>query len=134
MGFICLLIFKIWSIDQLIGSNSGATLLAIILYGLSVIPFNYLASFLFTEHTAAQNSMLLFYIFTGALLLIATIVLTIISSTHDIAFHIKFVCRLVPSYCFGECIANIIVRDRSVHAKGWDGCRGAACLRSPCFS
>ena len=110
MGLLCLLIFRIWSIDALIGSNTGGVFLAIILYGLSVIPFNYMASFFFEESTSAQNSMLLFYIFVGALVLIATIVLSIISSTKAAAWHIKFVCRLVPSYCFGECIANIIVR------------------------
>ena len=117
MGLLCLLIFKIWGIDTLTGSNTGGVLLAIVLYGLSVIPFNYLASFLFTESTSAQNSMLLFYIFVGALVLIAMIVLTIIESTRNIAFNLKFVCRLVPSYCFGECIANIITRS-SVTAWG----------------
>jgi ATP-binding cassette subfamily A (ABC1) protein 3 len=111
MGLLCLLIFRIWNIPQLIGENTGAVFLAIILYGLSVIPFNYVMSFLFTESTSAQNSMLLFYIFTGALLLIATIVLGIISSTRAAVFHIRFVCRLIPSYCFGEVIANIIVRE-----------------------
>lgn len=111
MGLFCLLIFRIWGIDELIGENTGGVFLAIVLYGLAVIPFNYLFSFFFTESTSAQNSMLLFYIFAGALLLIATIVLSIIESTKDIAYHIKFVCRLIPSYCFGECIANIIVRE-----------------------
>ena len=111
MGLFCLLIFRIWSIEELIGENTGGVFLAIVLYGLAVIPFNYLFSFFFTESTSAQNSMLLFYIFAGALLLIATIVLSIIESTKDIAYHIKFVCRLIPSYCFGECIANIIIRE-----------------------
>ncbi len=34
MGLLCLLIFKIWGINQLIGENTGGTLLAIILYGM----------------------------------------------------------------------------------------------------
>ncbi len=111
MGLLCLLIFKIWGIDQLVGANTGGTFLAIVLYGLAVIPFNYLCSFAFTESTSAQNSMLLFYIFAGALLLIAMLVLGIIESTKHIAYHLKFVCRLIPSYAFGECIANIIIRE-----------------------
>jgi len=111
MGLLCLLIFRIWDISELLGSNTGATFISIVLYGLSVIPFNYMCSFAFSESTSAQNSMLLFYIFAGALLLIAMLVLGIIESTKDIASHLRWVCRLIPSYCFGECIANIIVRE-----------------------
>jgi ATP-binding cassette subfamily A (ABC1) protein 3 len=110
MGLLCLLIFQIWGIDALIGSNAGAVFLAILLYGLSVIPFTYMASLLFSESTSAQNSMLLFYIFVGALLLIVTIVMGIIPSTQSAAYNIKFFFRLAPSYCFGECIANILTR------------------------
>jgi ATP-binding cassette subfamily A (ABC1) protein 3 len=110
MGLLCLLIFRICSIPQLIDSNTGGVFLAIVLYGLSICPFNYMASFCFTESTSAQNTMLLFYIFSGALLLIATIVMGFISSTMTAVYYIKFFCRLIPSYCFGESIANIIAR------------------------
>jgi hypothetical protein len=113
MGLLCLAIFKIWGINELVGSNTGATFLAIVLFGLSVIPFNYLCSFLFTESTSAQNTMLLFYIFTGALLLIALIVMSIISSTQQAAKALNYIVRLIPSYAFGETIANIIVRGSS---------------------
>lgn len=113
MGLLCLLIFRIWGISELIGANTGATFLAIVLYGLSVIPFNYCLSFLFTDHNSAQNSSLLFYIFAGALLLIAMIVLQILPSTRDVAAHIVFICRLFPPFCFGESIANIITRESS---------------------
>jgi len=110
MGLLCLLIFRIWSIPELVDQNAGAAFLAIILYGFAIIPFNYVASFLFTNSTTAQNTMLLFYIFTGALLLIATIVLSLISSTKNIAYYLKFFLRCLPSYSFGEAIANLITR------------------------
>ena len=110
MGLLCMIIFSIWDIEPLIGENSGATLVVIIFYGLSIIPFNYCASFLFTESTSAQNSMLLFYIFAGAILLIAIIVLSLIESTKDAAYYLRFICRLLPSFSFGEAIGNIITR------------------------
>ena len=53
---------------------------------------------------------LLSYILCGAFLLIASLVLDIISSTHSINAKLKFVYRLLPTYCFSEAIANIIDR------------------------
>jgi hypothetical protein len=46
----------------------------------------------------------------GAFLLIASLVLDIISSTHGINAKLKFVYRLLPTFCFSEAIANIIDR------------------------
>ena len=107
---LCLLALAIYDISQLIGSNTGATVIALLLYALSVIPFSAFCSFLFTSPTSAQNVMLIFYIIIGAFLLIASLVLDIISSTHSINQKLKFIYRLLPTFCFSEAIANIIDR------------------------
>lgn len=109
-GLLCLLVFGIFKVDALIGENAGATFLSILLYGISIIPFTYILSFLFNDHNTAQNVILLLYILIGACLLIASIVLDLFDSTKDANSHLKFVYRLFPSFCFGECIVNLIVR------------------------
>eukprot|EP01006_Ploeotia_vitrea_P052557 TRINITY_DN67703_c4_g1_i7.p1 TRINITY_DN67703_c4_g1~~TRINITY_DN67703_c4_g1_i7.p1 ORF type:complete len:613 (-),score=314.03 TRINITY_DN67703_c4_g1_i7:62-1711(-) len=83
----------------------------ILFYGLSVISFTYLASFLFKSHSSAQNAMLMVYIMTGAILLIVSVILDIIESTRDANRVLKYFYRLIPSYCFGEALVNEIVRD-----------------------
>jgi ABC-type Na+ transport system ATPase subunit NatA len=110
MAVLCLIVLAIWDVKPLIGSNSGATIVALILYGLSIIPFTYLTSFLFKSHTGAQNTMLLFFIITGAAFLVALIILRIISSTKRIAEILSWIVRLLPSYAFAESIAFIMIR------------------------
>ena len=107
---LCLLAVAIYDISELIGSNTGATVLALLLYALSVIPFAALCSFLFRSPTSAQNIMLIFFIIVGAFLLILSLVLDIIPSTQHINKSLKFVYRLLPTFCFSESIANLINR------------------------
>ena len=50
------------------------------------------------------------YIFTGAILLIVSVVLDIIESTRSANKVIKYFFRLTPPFCFGEAVANLVVR------------------------
>ena len=116
-AILCLIVIAIYDISELIGENVGATIVALLLYGLSIVPFSAFCSFLFNSPTTAQNTMLIFYILTSCFLLIISIVLGIISSTKNIATSLRFVFRLLPSYCLGEAIAFLITRS-SVTAFG----------------
>jgi ATP-binding cassette subfamily A (ABC1) protein 3 len=107
---LCMLCLGIFDIVELVGENAGAAFLMIILYGLSIISFCYMCSFLFSNHTTAQNTMLILYILIGAFLLIASIILDIISSTKSVNKGLKWIYRLFPSFCFGESIASLVVR------------------------
>ena len=116
-AILCLIVIAIYDIKELIGENVGATIIALLLYGLSIVPFSALCSFLYNSPTTAQNTMLIFYILTSCFLLIVSIVLGIISSTKNIAVSLRFVFRLLPSYCLGEAVAFLITRS-SVTAYG----------------
>ena len=107
---LCLIVIAIYDIKELIGENVGATIVALLLYGLSIVPFSAFCSFLYQSPTTAQNTMLIFYILTSCFLLIVSIVLGIINSTKNIAVSLRFVFRLLPSYCLGEAIAFLITR------------------------
>jgi ATP-binding cassette, subfamily A (ABC1), member 3 len=113
-AFLTFMIVFIYDINQLSGEATGVTLLSIILHGTSVIPFTYMLSYAFDNHTSAQNLMLIVYIFAGALLLIGSVVLDIIDTTQDINKVFKFVYRVLPSFAFGEVMVNTIIRDAAV--------------------
>ena len=89
-AILCLIVIAIYDIKELIGVNVGATIVALLLYGLSIVPFSALCSFLYESPTTAQNTMLIFYILTSCFLLIVSIVLGIISSTKNIASSLRF--------------------------------------------
>jgi ATP-binding cassette subfamily A (ABC1) protein 3 len=111
MLFMALLVFRIYSIDAWLGDATGYVFLATLLYGLSVIPFAYMLSFLFTSSTSAQNGLLLLSILGGAMLLVVSVVLTILEATRPYVYYAKFGFRLLPMYSFGECLMNIMLKD-----------------------
>ena len=108
---ISLAIFKAYAIDALTGDAAGVLLLCALLYAMAIISFTYCVSFLFKKASTAQNIMLMVYIFSGAILLIASIVMDIIPSTKGINRKMKYFYRIVPSYAFGECLINLMTRD-----------------------
>eukprot|EP00468_Gymnochlora_sp_CCMP2014_P005803 CAMPEP_0167753008 /NCGR_PEP_ID=MMETSP0110_2-20121227/7466_1 /TAXON_ID=629695 /ORGANISM="Gymnochlora sp., Strain CCMP2014" /LENGTH=1725 /DNA_ID=CAMNT_0007638709 /DNA_START=398 /DNA_END=5575 /DNA_ORIENTATION=- len=120
-GFLAMFIFLGFGIEELIGENSGAMILNILLYGLVIPAFTYANSFMFTNANFAQNIMLLNYVSAGPMLAIASQFLDQISSTADINKHLKFVYRLHPSFCFSEVVINLIRRDRNGNSAGiWE--------------
>jgi ATP-binding cassette subfamily A (ABC1) protein 3 len=62
-SFLALIIFAIFDLQTVIGSNSGATFLNLLLYASSVISFAYCMSFFFDNHNTAQNLMLVTHYF-----------------------------------------------------------------------
>lgn len=108
---LSLVIFKAFAIDTLTGDAAGVVLLAALLYGCAIISFTYCASFFFKNPSSAQSIMLMVYIFTGAILLIASIIMSAIQSTKHVNEQLRYVYRLVPTYSFGEIIVNLMTRD-----------------------
>jgi ABC-type multidrug transport system ATPase subunit len=113
-ALLCIIVIAIYDISELLNDGFGALILGLILYATSITPFTYVISFLFQSHTEAQNTMLIVYIFTGAILLIVSVVLFIIESTRDVNNHLRYVYRLLPNYCFGELLSNVIIRSAQV--------------------
>jgi ATP-binding cassette subfamily A (ABC1) protein 3 len=107
---LAMIIFAIFDYDSLIGGNSGATILALILYSASITPFSYCLSFLFDNHASAQNVMLMIYIATGGIMGIVIYLLTIISSTRSAGKALRYIFRFIPNYAFGEIIQNMMTR------------------------
>lgn len=86
------------------GANLPVIIVNMLLYGLAVIPFSYLFSFLFTSHTTAQGVMILVYIASGVVLLITSFVFYSIEETKDYADTIRMFFRLFPNFCLGDTI------------------------------
>jgi ATP-binding cassette subfamily A (ABC1) protein 3 len=102
------------------GANFGPVALSFLLYGLSVIPFTYCLSFLFTSHSTAQNVMILVYIVGGIVLTMVGFALYQIDSTREANDrYIRHLFRLVPNYCLGDSIFYLSVRG-FVQRGAWD--------------
>ncbi|MDP2059302.1 MAG: ABC transporter permease, partial [Flavobacteriaceae bacterium] len=111
---LVLIVFLIFNRTEYIGNgeNFGATLFLFIAYGLAGIAGAYFVSFAFEEHSQAQNVVMLSNFIAGFLLVLVIFILDDLGgSTKDAATVLKFICRLIPSYCLGEGIINMAVAD-----------------------
>lgn len=115
---LAIIVMYIYQVQNLIGENFGAFFLLLIFYAISIPPFTYVASFLFTNHSTAQNVLVMVYILSGAILLIVSVVLDIIPSTRDANKTIKFFFRLIPNFCLGNGIAELQVRKTVIATLG----------------
>lgn len=97
--------FSISSLSQ--GDALTATWLLFILYGLSNIPFTYIASFLFKDYGNSQAGWYFFNFVSGGILSIIILLLRFISTTTSpIGRKLAFILRLIPAYSFGEGLMN----------------------------
>eukprot|EP01060_Flectonema_neradi_P038639 TRINITY_DN817_c1_g1_i1.p1 TRINITY_DN817_c1_g1~~TRINITY_DN817_c1_g1_i1.p1 ORF type:complete len:1922 (+),score=363.69 TRINITY_DN817_c1_g1_i1:42-5807(+) len=106
---LALILFFIGGRDEFVGSPTAfcATFFLFLFYGISSIVCSYAVSFFFQSHTQAQTVGSAGNLVTGFVLVIASFILDELDSTRDINAKLKYINRLVPSYCLGEGIINL---------------------------
>eukprot|EP00931_Biecheleriopsis_adriatica_P069363 TRINITY_DN4321_c0_g1_i1.p1 TRINITY_DN4321_c0_g1~~TRINITY_DN4321_c0_g1_i1.p1 ORF type:complete len:1964 (+),score=351.62 TRINITY_DN4321_c0_g1_i1:38-5929(+) len=113
---LSMLLMAVFGVESLVGSeNLPWTTLAVLLYGVSCTSFTYMLSFFFRSHTSAQNLMLVFYLFTGGILMIVAIILAVIPNTQDLQNHVLvYIFRLLPNFCLADSLTNLITRPNPI--------------------
>lgn len=103
-----------------VGVNFIPVCTTFLFYGLSVIPFTYMCSFLFTSHSTAQNVMIMIYLIGGIILTMTAFALYVIPTTHEAAAtYVRHLFRIIPNYCLGDAIFYLSAR--TLTGKGrWD--------------
>jgi len=111
-AFGSVVMIALFGVPSLIsGDNLFWTILCVLFYGLSCSSFTYMLTFLFNSHTAAQNLLLVFYLFTGGILEIVAIILAIIPSTKDLMRNtLIYLFRLLPNFCLADALTNLVTR------------------------
>ncbi|CAL1171712.1 unnamed protein product, partial [Cladocopium goreaui] len=109
---LSVLLIAAFGVDSLISAETLPwTCLSVLMYGVSCTSFTYMLSFLFNSHTAAQNLLLIVYLFTGGILMIVTIILAILPSTKDLAQNVLiYLFRILPNFCLADSLTNLITR------------------------
>ncbi|KAL7097878.1 hypothetical protein ACP275_10G171500 [Erythranthe tilingii] len=101
-------LFFIFGLDQFIGKNSLlSTVLMFLGYGLSIASSTYCLTFFFSEHSMAQNVVLLVHFFTGLVLMVISFVMGLIQSTAHTNSLLKNFFRLSPGFCFADGLASL---------------------------
>jgi ATP-binding cassette subfamily A (ABC1) protein 3 len=90
--------------------NFDVLIISFLSYGVSIIPFTYVLSFLFSSHSTAQNVMIMVYILGGIIMTNTAVALYLVPSTKEISkTYLRHFFRLIPSFCLGDAIFYISV-------------------------
>ncbi|XP_051151534.1 ABC transporter A family member 1 isoform X2 [Andrographis paniculata] len=101
-------LFFIFGLDQFIGRESFvSTVLMFLGYGLSISSSTYCLTFFFSEHSMAQNVVLLVHFFTGLILMVLSFVMGLMESTSQANSHLKNFFRLSPGFCFADGLSSL---------------------------
>jgi len=68
-AFLTILLLEAYNVEWAVGENLGGTVTVVLLFGLSVTPFQYLLSFAFEDPSSAQNISLMVN-FSGSVVLV----------------------------------------------------------------
>lgn len=106
---VCALLILAFDIETFTDDSDdyGAVWVLMILFGVAIAPFTYVTSFLFKSHATAQIITILFHFVCGSILPMVILTMYFFSSTRDVGKALRWVFRLVPSFCFGNGLFNV---------------------------
>ncbi|PIN24569.1 Lipid exporter ABCA1 [Handroanthus impetiginosus] len=105
---LAIILFCIFGLDQFIGKESFlSTVLMFLGYGLSIASSTYCLTFCFSEHSMAQNVVLMVHFFTGLILMVISFIMGLIHSTAQANSVLKNFFRLSPGFCFADGLASL---------------------------
>ncbi|XP_050245854.1 ABC transporter A family member 1 isoform X2 [Quercus robur] len=117
-----IILFYIFGLDQFIGTGCVLpTILMFLEYGLSVASFTYCLTFFFSDHTMAQNVVLLVHFFTGLILMVISFIMGLIKTTASANSFLKNFFRLFPGFCFADGLASLALLRQGMKDKSSDG-------------
>ncbi|KAL3755279.1 hypothetical protein ACJRO7_002345 [Eucalyptus globulus] len=103
-----IVLFYIFGLDQFIGAGSFLpTFLMFLEYGLAIASSTYCLTFFFTDHTMAQNVVLLVHVFTGLILMIISFIMGLLPTTRSANDFLKNFFRVSPGFCFADGLASL---------------------------
>ncbi|KAI4381515.1 hypothetical protein MLD38_007580 [Melastoma candidum] len=131
---VALILFYIFGLEQFIGTDSLLpTVLMFMEYGLSVASSTYCLTFFFSDHTMAQNVVLLIHFLSGLILMIISFIMGLIQSTTSTNNFLKNFFRISPGFCFADGLASLALlrqdmKDRSSgEASDWNVTGASVC-------
>ncbi|KAL9264205.1 ABC transporter A family member 1-like protein [Drosera capensis] len=109
-------------LDQFIGSDSfWPTVIMFIEYGLAIASSTYCLTFFFSDHTMAQNVVLLAHFFTGLVLMVISFIMGLVQTTKSLNSLLKNFFRLSPGFCFADGLASLALLRQGMKSKSSNG-------------
>ncbi|CDP14120.1 unnamed protein product [Coffea canephora] len=105
---IAIILFSAFGLEQFIGKESlFPTIMLLLEYGLAVASSTYCLTFFFSEHSLAQNIVLLVQFFSGIILMVVSFIMGLMKSTERANSLLKNFFRLSPGFCFADGLSSL---------------------------
>ncbi|KAL6133968.1 hypothetical protein ACLB2K_066201 [Fragaria x ananassa] len=138
-----IILFYIFGLDQFIGRGCLlSTIIMFLAYGLAIASSTYCLTFFFSDHTMAQNVVLLVHFFTGLILMVISFIMGLIKTTASANSFLKNFFRLSPGFCFADGLASLALLRQDMKNKSsnkafdWNVTGGSICylgIESLCY-
>ncbi|XWS56284.1 hypothetical protein CRYUN_Cryun09bG0072800 [Craigia yunnanensis] len=116
-----IILFYVFGLDQFIGRGFLPTIIMFLEYGLAIAASTYCLTFFFSDHTMAQNVVLLIHFFTGLILMVISFIMGLIKTTASANSFLKNFFRLSPGFCFADGLASLALLRQGMKDKSSDG-------------
>ncbi|KAJ8624155.1 hypothetical protein MRB53_032685 [Persea americana] len=121
MSFAIILFF-IFGLDQFVGSGCLLpTILIFLEYGSAIAASTYCLTFFFSDHTIAQNVVLLVHFLTGLILMVISFIMGLVQATKSANSFLKNFFRISPGFCFADGLASLALRHQGMKLGSGDG-------------
>ncbi|ONK78401.1 uncharacterized protein A4U43_C02F18390 [Asparagus officinalis] len=108
---LAVFLFFIFDLNQFIGNGCFIPTIIIFLdFGLAIAASTYCLTFFFSDHTVAQNVVLLVHFFGGVILMVISFLMGVIEATKSLNSMLKNFFRLSPAFCFADGLASLALR------------------------
>ncbi|XP_078148271.1 ATP-binding cassette A1 isoform X2 [Carex rostrata] len=112
---LALVLFFLFGLTQFIGTGCLVPTVTIFLcYGLAVASSTYCLTFLFCDHSVAQNAALLVHFFSGLILMVISFIMGLVEATKGANSVLKNFFRLSPGFCFTDGLASLALRKQDM--------------------
>ncbi|KAJ4767254.1 ABC transporter A family member 1 [Rhynchospora pubera] len=112
---LALVLFFIFGLTQFIGIGCLVPTIIIFLgYGLAVASSTYCLTFLFSDHSVAQNAVLIVHFFSGLILMVISFIMGLVEATKGANAVLKNFFRFFPGFCFTDGLASLALRQQDM--------------------
>lgn len=112
---LAMILFFIFDLSQFIGKGCFIpTIIIFLVYGPAIASSTYCLTFFFSDHTVAQNVVLLVHFFGGLILMVISFLMGLVDATRSLNSMLKNFFRISPAFCFADGLASLALRHQGM--------------------
>ncbi|XP_020526672.1 ABC transporter A family member 1 isoform X2 [Amborella trichopoda] len=119
---LAIVLFYIFGLHQFVGTMGILpTTLMFLAYGSAIPSSTYCLTFFFSDHTIAQNVILLVHFLSGLILMVISFIMGLVKATKSTNSLLKNFFRISPGFCLADGLASLALRRQGMKSESGEG-------------